>query len=132
MLSEKQDSQESDLAALKNELRALREQQNKDKDLILQLQTMASDNGWGIANLKAAQDQVMLSLSLESVSGRCCLNGSCIHRPIFCCSSHSPDTCPHPVLHIPRSLWPFFGRSLLISPVFGVFLYVRTKSIFAF
>ena len=25
------------------------------------------------------------------------------HQPIFCCSSHSPDTCPHPVLHISRS-----------------------------
>ena len=27
-----------------------------------------------------------------SVSGRCCLDGSSIHRPIFCCSSHSPYT----------------------------------------
>ena len=24
------------------------------------------------------------------------------HQPIFCCSSHSPDTCPHPILHISR------------------------------
>ena len=24
------------------------------------------------------------------------------HQPTFCCSSHSPDTCPHPVLHISR------------------------------
>jgi len=58
VLSEKQDSQERDLAALKDELRELREQQKRDKDLILQLQTMASDNGWGIANLKGAQDQL--------------------------------------------------------------------------
>lgn len=58
VLSEKQDSQEQDLATLKNELRELREQQKGDKDLILQLQTMASDNGWGIANLKGAQDQL--------------------------------------------------------------------------
>ena len=58
VLSEKQDSQELDLAALKNELRELREQQSRDKDMILQLQTMASDNGWGIANLKGAQDQL--------------------------------------------------------------------------
>ena len=58
VLAEKQDSQERDLAALKDELRELREQQKRDKDLILQLQTMASDNGWGIANLKGAQDQL--------------------------------------------------------------------------
>ena len=25
------------------------------------------------------------------------------HQPIFCCPSHSPDTCPHPVLHISLS-----------------------------
>ena len=30
-----------------------------------------------------------------------------IHQPNFRCSSHSPNTCPHPVLHIilPRSWW---------------------------
>ena len=43
-----------------------------------------------------------------SISRHCCLDGSSIHQSIFCCSSHSPDTSPHPVLHIllPRSLWP--------------------------
>ena len=43
-----------------------------------------------------------------SVSGCCGLDGSSIHQPIFCRSSHSPDTCPHPALHIllPRSFWP--------------------------
>ena len=52
---------------------------------------------------------MLLSLFRLSVSGRCCLDGSSIHQPIFCCSSHSPDTCPHPVLHIllPISIWPF-------------------------
>ena len=43
-----------------------------------------------------------------SVSGRCCLDGSSIHQPIFCCSSHSPDTSPGPVLDIllTITLWP--------------------------
>ena len=30
-------------------------------------------------------------------------SSSPLHQPIFCCSSHSPDTCPHPVLYISRS-----------------------------
>ena len=29
-------------------------------------------------------------------------SSSPLHQPMFCCSSHSPDTCPHPVLHISR------------------------------
>ena len=53
-----------------------------------------------------------------SVYGRCCFEGSSIHQPIFCCSSHSPDTCPHPVLHILlaflRSWW--YSRTPLIRP----------------
>ena len=44
--------------------------------------------------------RLSLSLLLISVSGSCCLHGSCIHQPIFCCSSQSPDTCPYPVLHV--------------------------------
>ena len=53
------------------------------------------------------------SLFRSNVSGHCCLDGSSIHQPIFCCSSHSPNTCLHPVLHIllPRS---FFGLPLLL------------------
>ena len=43
------------------------------------------------------------SLFHFSISRHCCLDGSSIHQPIFCCSSHSPDTCPHPVLHTSRS-----------------------------
>ena len=44
-----------------------------------------------------------------SVSGRPYLDGSFIHQPIFWCSSHYPDTCPHTVLHIllPRYFCPF-------------------------
>ena len=30
-------------------------------------------------------------------------SSSPLHQPIFCCSPHSPDTWPHPVLHISRS-----------------------------
>ena len=30
------------------------------------------------------------------------LPSSPLHQPTFCCSSHSPDTCPHPVLYISR------------------------------
>ena len=49
-----------------------------------------------------------ISIFRLSVSGRCCLDGYSTHQSIFCCSSHSPDASPHPVLHIllPRSLWP--------------------------
>ena len=62
-------------------------------------------------------------------------SSSPLHQPIFCCSSDSPDTCPHPVLHIllPGSLLPccFFGLSLflliLVSPMFGVFLIYMSK-----
>ena len=38
----------------------------------------------------------MFSLSLVrlSVSGRCCLDGSSVRQPIFCCPSNFPDTCP--------------------------------------
>ena len=81
---------------------------------------------------------VSVSLFRLSVSGRCCIDGSSIHLLIFHCSSHSPDTCPHPVLLIllSRSVWPssVFGLSLsllvLISPVFGVFSYVRNNVCF--
>ena len=40
------------------------------------------------------------SVSLISVSGRCCLDGSSIHQPILCCLSHSPDTSTHPILRV--------------------------------
>ena len=35
-------------------------------------------------------------------------DGSSIHQPIFCCSSHSPDTCLHPVPQVllPGSIGP--------------------------
>ena len=48
-----------------------------------------------------------------SVSGHCCLDGASIHQLIFCCLSHSPGTCPHPVLHIllTISLWLFVPLS---------------------
>ena len=56
--------------------------------------------------------EVTVSLFRLSISGRCCLAGSSVHQPIFCRSSHSTHTCPHPVLHIllPRS----FGLSLFL------------------
>ena len=40
------------------------------------------------------------------------------HQPIFCCSSHSPDTCPHPVLHtlFPRYLLLFVPLSRHLPP----------------
>ena len=44
-----------------------------------------------------------VTCSLLSTLKRCCLGGSSTRQPIFCCSSHSPVTCPHPVLHISRS-----------------------------
>ena len=39
------------------------------------------------------------------------------HQPTFCCSSHSPDTCPHPVLHIsrPSAVRPTFQTLALIQ-----------------
>ena len=69
-----------------------------------------------------------------SISRCCCFDGSSIHEPIFCCSSHSPDTCPHPVLHIllPTYLWPSTFILVFISPMFDVFLCVRNNLIFAF
>ena len=62
-----------------------------------------------------------------SISGRCCLDGSSIHQPICSCSSHSPDTCPHPVLHIllPRSLW-----SSSVSLVFHFFFFLQCRMSF--
>ena len=50
----------------------------------------------------------LFSFAYLSVSRRCCHDGSSIHQPIFCCSSHSSNTCPHSVLHIllPRYIWP--------------------------
>ena len=43
---------------------------------------------------------LVLSLFRLSLSGRCCLDGSSIHQPIFGCLSHSPDTSTHPILHV--------------------------------
>ena len=87
--------------------------------------------------LKIQYSIISLSLSLPFIHFQCCLDGSSIHQPIFCCSSHSPDTCPHPVLHIllTRSLWPssvpfpFNFLLLLVSPVFRVF-YVSERTFF--
>ena len=73
-----------------------------------------------------------------SVSRHYYLDWYSVHQPIFCCSSHSPDICPHPVLHIllPMSHWSSsvclafhfsFSNLVFISPVFGVFLYVRNN-----
>ena len=90
-----------------------------------------------------------LSLSLSrslifrlSVSGRCYLDGSSIQQLIFCCSSHSPDTCRHRVLHIlllikyqfglPMFLLPFTFPSGINLSMFGVVLYIRNKLTFAF
>ena len=82
----------------------------------------------------------VLSFTLISVSGCCCLDGysiESIHQPIFCCSSHSPDTCPHPVLHIflqniSLAFLCFFGLShfllVLLSPVLGFFFYIQCMS----
>ena len=62
------------------------------------------------------------------------------HQPTFCCSFHSPDTCPHPVLHILltiylSSFFCFFGIALfllvLISSMFG-FVYMTEVPYFVF
>ena len=63
-----------------------------------------------------------------SVSGRCGLDGSSIHQPIFCRSSHSPDPCPpiqpstsfsQDLFGLPRFRWPFtsFASSVEIKIV---------------
>ena len=58
-----------------------------------------------------------------------------IHLPMFCCSSHSPDTCPNPLsstsfsqhlLGLPLFFWHPLFLVVLISPVFDVF-YVCPK-----
>ena len=69
-------------------------------------------------------------LLLFRLSGRCCLDGSSKHQPIVCCLSHSPDTCPHPVLHIllPRSLWP----SSVSLPFHFSFLYLFFQCLVCF
>ena len=39
-----------------------------------------------------------------SISGRCCLDGSSIHQPTFCCSSYSPQSSPPQCDHIILSI----------------------------
>ena len=65
-----------------------------------------------------------------SVSGRCCLDGSSIHQPIFCCSSHSPESRhllpsspPHSSPKISLFLLPFtFPCSIIFSSVWCLFV----------
>ena len=88
----------------------------------------ASYKRGGYASLSLS---LSLSLFYLSVSGRCCLDGSSIHQPIFCCSSHPPDTCPiqssasfsQDLFGLPLFLWPFtFPSSINFSSVWCLFI----------
>ena len=82
---------------------------------------------------------VFFSLRPLSTSGRCCLDGSSIHQPIFCCSSYSPQSsppqCDHIILTISLVFIFFFGIALfllvLISSMVG-FVYLSEITYFVF
>ena len=58
---------------------------------------------------------MMVSVSFRlSISGRCCLDGSSIHQPIFCCSSYSPQSSPPQCDHIILTI------SLVFLCLFGI------------
>ena len=50
-----------------------------------------------------------------SISGRCCLGGSSIHQPIFCCSSYSPQTL---ALVKSTTMWPHHSHNIFGLPLF--------------
>ena len=57
VITEKQASQERDLAILKDEISVIRADQERDHNVLQALQTQVSDSAWAIANLKTGQDQ---------------------------------------------------------------------------
>ncbi len=58
VIQEKQDETERNLQILKNEIREVREAQEKDHEALASLQQMFSDSAWAVNNLKLAQDSI--------------------------------------------------------------------------
>ena len=74
IIQEKQDLQEHSIAFLKNELRLLRQQYEKDHRALGQLKASVSDNMWGLSHLKNLQEQTisdleMMKLTQKSIIG---------------------------------------------------------------
>ena len=82
--------------------------------------------------------QCCLSLFRLSVYRRCCLDGSSIHQPIFCCLSQSPDTSPiqsstsftQYLFNCPLFLWPFTFPSSINLPCLVYFEMSKITYIF--
>lgn len=62
IVQEKQDEQEQNIAFLKNELRQLRQQQDKEHRSVGQLRAAISDTAWGLSQLKSVQDQLKMDV----------------------------------------------------------------------
>ena len=58
LIQEKQEKQAADLAILKNEIYYLRQKRAEDQEIIKDLKQAASDNAWGVADIKLQQNQL--------------------------------------------------------------------------
>ena len=95
-----------------------------------------SNNECGYFRISLCAKNVYFAYPFRNVDAS--IEWGLVHQSIFCCSSHSSDTCPIQSSTSPNIslvLFCFFDLSpcllVLIYPAFGVFLYVRNNFSFA-